>query len=98
MVQNAEKLSPPVWADAMNNGTTLDERYVAMLEELPMSDRFVRAMALTAYVRGLAWQGAVLHSGGKGNDAVIDRFLRQLYGADIADRVGSDRRSDGQDG
>ena len=68
------------------------------LKELSKSDRFVRALALSAYVRRLAWQGAALHAGAQGADAVTHRFLLQLYGADIAHRVGIARRSGPRDG
>lgn len=51
---------------------------------LSPSERFMRALALSAYVRQLAWQGAQQHAGARGEAAVIDRFLRQLYGADVA--------------
>ncbi len=65
------------------NPTTRDAR-VAMIRRLSPSERFVRALALSAYVRQLAWQGARRHAGPGGDSAVVDRFLTQLYGADVA--------------
>jgi hypothetical protein len=56
----------------------------AMLQQLSPSERFLRALALSAYVRQLAWQGARQHAGTRGEAAVVDRFLTQLYGADVA--------------
>ena len=58
--------------------------YLTMLADVPMADRFIRALALSAYLRELAWQGAVLHAGQQGDTAVVDRFLLQLYGAGVA--------------
>lgn len=68
--------------------------HLAMLRLLSPSDRFVRALALSAYVRQLAWQGARRHSGAQGEMATVDRFLTQLYGADVAAsfRAASDQR------
>lgn len=51
---------------------------------LSPSERFMMALALSAYVRQLAWQGAKQHAGSRGQAAVVDRFLQQLYGADVA--------------
>ena len=58
--------------------------YVAMLRQLSRSERFVRALALSAYVRNLAWQGALRHAQSSGEAATVDRFLTQLYGAKVA--------------
>lgn len=58
--------------------------HLAMIRQLSMSERFVRALALSAYVRNLAWQGALRHSGSRGEAATVDRFLTQLYGAEVA--------------
>ena len=60
------------------------EAHLAMLRQLSPSERFVRALTLSAYVRQLAWQGARKHAGAHGEAAVIDRFLTQLYGIDVA--------------
>lgn len=57
---------------------------LAILRQLSPSERFVRALTLSAYVRQLAWQGARRHAGSHGEPAVTDRFLTQLYGADVA--------------
>lgn len=74
--------------DATRNGR------LAMVERLSPSERFVRALTLSAYVRELAWQGARHNAGSHGETAVVDRFLTQLYGADVATafRVASDKR------
>ena len=58
--------------------------HAAMVRQLPKSERFLRALALSAYVRNLAWQGALRHSRSSGEAATVDRFLTQLYGAKIA--------------
>ena len=55
-----------------------------MLQDASPAERLLRALALSAYVRAVAWQGAVLHAEGQGEAAVIERFLRQLYGSDVA--------------
>ena len=67
---------------------------LAMIRRLSPSERFVRALTLSAYVRQLAWQGAQQHAGSHGETAIIDRFLTQLYGAEVAAsfRAFSDRR------
>ena len=57
--------------------------HAAMVRQLSKPERFVRALALSAYVRNLAWQGALRHSRSSG-EATVDRFLTQLYGAKIA--------------
>ena len=58
--------------------------HAAMVRQLSKPERFVRALALSAYVRNLAWQGALRHSRSSGEAATVDRFLTQLYGAKIA--------------
>lgn len=64
------------------------------LRALPPGIRFLRAMELTAYVRALAWQGAILHAGVRGNDAVTARFLEQILPAEtLAQRTRLLRRS-----
>lgn len=60
------------------------EAHLAMLQQLSPSERFVCALTLSAYVRQLAWQGARKQAGAHGETAVVDRFLTQLYGADVA--------------
>lgn len=68
----------------MNSDETPSDRAARLLAALTPADRLLRALALSAYVRALAWQGAHLHSGASGADAVRDRFLEQLYGSDVA--------------
>ena len=58
--------------------------HAAMVRQLSKSERFIRALALSAYVRNLAWQGALRHSGSRGEAATVDRYMTQLYGAKIA--------------
>ena len=65
-------------------GPAPHSNYATMLRDASPADRFMRAMALSAYLRALVWQGAVIHAGHQGADAVADRFLRQLYGEDVA--------------
>ncbi len=68
--------------------TDTDEKtrvaHLALLRQLSPSERFARALALSAYVRQLTWQGARRYAGAAGTPATIDRFLTQLYGAEIA--------------
>ena len=68
----------------MNPDETPTDRAARLLAALTPADRLRRALALSAYVRALAWQGARLHSGAGGPDAVRDRFLEQLYGSAVA--------------
>ena len=58
--------------------------HAAMVRHLSRPERFIRALALSAYVRNLAWQGALRHSRSRGEAATVDRFLTQLYGAKVA--------------
>jgi hypothetical protein len=66
----------------MNDAATATQ--VAMIRGLTPAERFVRALALTAYVRRLAWQGAYRRAGALGPEAIIDRFITQLHGVTIA--------------
>ena len=66
---------------------TSPDRFDGLVTALTPGERFLRALALSAYARALAWQGARLHAGADGADAVLDRFLQQLYGADVAAEV-----------
>jgi hypothetical protein len=54
-------------------------------------ERLARALALSALARDLAWQGALRHAGHLGTAAVVERFLRQLYGPDVAAWIASER-------
>jgi hypothetical protein len=58
-------------------------RQLSLVRALSKSERFERAMALSALVRRLAWEGASRHVGSRGPDAVAERFLRQLYGPEL---------------
>jgi hypothetical protein len=64
------------------------------LRRFSPSEQFLRALHLSAYVRQLAWQGAVRHSGAQGENATAMRFLTQLYGADVATAFGAARDLD----
>jgi len=64
-------------------------RYLDLIAAVPPAERLHNALALTALVRDLAWQGATLHSGHLGNEAVVERFCLQLYGPEIAERIAS---------
>ena len=67
--------------------------YHEMIRQLPGPDRFVRALALTAYTRHLAWQGAMLRTAALGPVATEDRFMTQLYGATVAGAFRAARES-----
>ena len=56
----------------------------------------MHALSLSAYVRTLAWQGARRYAAEQGEPAVVDRFLTQLYGTDVATsfRTACDQRHD----
>lgn len=71
----------------MPSDTTSAARYDQLLSALTPGERFLRALALSAYVRGLVWQGAASVAAPDGPAAVRDRFLRQVYGDDIAQQV-----------
>ena len=68
----------------MDTVTPMTATYARMVAGMSMSERFVHALALSAFVRALAWQGAVLHAVSQDADAVVDRFVLQLYGAEVA--------------
>ncbi len=65
--------------DAINRA-----RHQEQLRAAYPEDRLARTLELSAFVRGLAWGGAVLHAGHLGTVGVVDRFLRQLYGPEFA--------------
>ena len=67
-----------------DTAASMGATHAVLVRQLSKSERFVRALALSAYVRNLAWQGALRHSGSSGKAATVDRFLTQLYGAKIA--------------
>ena len=58
----------------------------ARLQELSPGERFLKALSLSAFVRAMTWQGARLVAEADGADAVVDRFLRQLYGDEVAEQ------------
>ncbi len=60
------------------------ERQRALIGQLSKPERLMRALALSALARSLAWAGAVRYAGERGHDAVVDRFLEQMYGPDVA--------------
>lgn len=62
-------------------------RYLDAIAAVPAAERLFRALALSAMVRALAWDGARQHTGRLGGDAVRDRFLLQLYGPAVAQRT-----------
>lgn len=66
-------------------------RRIALLRAMTAAERLARALDLTAVTRDLAWQGAMRHSEPRGSAAVVDRFLRQLYGPAFAEWVASRR-------
>ena len=64
--------------------TAPPSRYEAHIARLTPGERFVRALALSACVRSLAWQGARLSAETPDTAGVELRFMRQLYGDDVA--------------
>ncbi|MEO7520901.1 MAG: hypothetical protein ABIW79_03695 [Gemmatimonas sp.] len=68
----------------MLSDTAQPSRYDTQIARLAPGERFVRALALSAYVRGLAWQGARLNAETGDAAGVVLRFVRQLYGDDVA--------------
>jgi hypothetical protein len=54
-----------------------------MIRRLSKTERLERTLVLSAFVRRLAWAGATRHAGGRGNAAVVERFLAQLYGPEL---------------
>lgn len=76
----------------MNDTDTASRaRLHELLRAAPPAERLTRALALTAVARELAWQGATRHAGHLGAAAVVDRFLRQLYGPEVAAQVAAQR-------
>jgi len=61
--------------------------YDELLSAMTPGERFLRALALTSYVRGLCWQGAALATPSHDPLAIRERFLCQLYGNDFAREV-----------
>ncbi len=64
-------------------------RYLELIAAVPAPERLTRALALSAFVRDLVWQGATGHVGHLGSAAVVERFALQLYGPEIAERIAS---------
>jgi hypothetical protein len=63
------------------------ERYTALLRNLTKPERLERALALSALIRSLAWEGARRDVQNKSVDAVRDRFVIKLYGARTASQI-----------
>lgn len=59
----------------------------ARLAAMLPTERLLRALALSAFVRDVTWAGAQRAVGDRGPDAVRDRFLTQLYGHDMPDTL-----------
>ncbi len=55
-----------------------------LLKATSPAQRMAGALAWSALVRDLAWQGAMQHAGHGGEASVVNRFLRQLYGSEFA--------------
>ena len=64
-------------------------RYLELIAAVPAPERLTRALALTAFVRNLTWQGATYHVGHLGSEAVVERFAQQLYGREIGEQIAS---------
>lgn len=69
------------------------ERYLQGIRSISKPQRFVRALELSALARSLAWQGANRQAGHLGAEAVVERFLLQLYGPDVAQAMAASRGS-----
>ena len=72
------------------------ERYLQGIQDMPKPQRFVRALELSALARSLTWQGANRHAGHLGPQAVVTRYLLQMYGTEVAERVTA-ARADAED-
>jgi hypothetical protein len=66
---------------------TVRARQRALVAGRPPAERLLRAFALSAFVREVAWAGAQRAVGERGPDAVRQRFLTQLYGHDMPDAL-----------
>jgi len=64
--------------------TVVPFSYDTRIAQLTPGDRFMRALALSACIRSLAWQGARLNAETPDTAGVVLRFVRQLYGDDVA--------------
>ncbi len=64
--------------------TVVPFSYDTQIAQLTPGDRFLRALALSACIRSLAWQGARLNAETPDTAGVVLRFVRQLYGDDVA--------------
>jgi hypothetical protein len=54
---------------------------------MPKAERLAWALSLSAVTRELAWQGAARRTAGRGTTATIHRFLLQLYGPAVTERL-----------
>ncbi|MGH7627131.1 MAG: hypothetical protein ACREOJ_17675 [Gemmatimonadaceae bacterium] len=68
-------------------------RYLDLVRSVSKSGRLMRALALSALAREMAWCGARRHSGHLGKDAVTERFLQQLYGPDDGHEMAASLRN-----
>jgi len=68
----------------MLSDTIVPCSYDRQIAQLTPGDRFLRALALSACIRSLAWQGARLNAETPDTAGVVLRFVRQLYGDDVA--------------
>ncbi len=73
----------------MDTDSAARSRYLKLIAAVPAPERLTRALALSAFVRDLVWQGATRHVGHLGRAAVVERFALQLYGPEIAERITS---------
>ncbi|MDZ4260011.1 MAG: hypothetical protein U0974_00125 [Gemmatimonadales bacterium] len=74
-------------ASAADTSIAVQEQQLARMRALSPSDRFARALALSALGQEFAWAGAWRVAGSRGPDAVRRRFLEQAFGEDMADWV-----------
>ena len=74
------------WPAPLSDATASDCRD-ARLAALTPGERFLKAVALSAYVRSLAWQGAQLHAQSGERAVIVDRFLLQVYGSEVVRQV-----------
>jgi hypothetical protein len=71
----------------MDTDTATRRHVLTLLDAVPPGERLARALALSAFVRDLAWAGARLEAEHLGTAAVVARFLCQLYGPESAARL-----------
>jgi hypothetical protein len=65
----------------------VDARMLELVRRLSPSERLVRMFALSSFIRAFTWEGAKRHVRNGSREAIVERFLAQMYGADLDERV-----------